>query len=109
MMLENVLVKSIAGSFRRCPEQLNNLNESDAELIPPELLKGEILALKVDGLADEIQAGLYEDPYVIGWTAVNATLSDLAAVGAEPIGMMLLLQLPPGDRQNSETHDAQRL
>ncbi len=95
MMLENVLVKSIAGSFARCPEQLNGLNESDAELISPEILRGEVLVLKVDGLADEIQAKLYEDPYVIGWTAVNATLSDLAAVGAEPIGMLLLLQLPP--------------
>jgi len=95
MMLENILVRSIAGGFARCPEQLNGLNESDAELILPEILRGEILALKVDGLADEIQAKLYEDPYVIGWTAVNATLSDLAAVGAEPIGMLLLLQLPP--------------
>ncbi|MEY3367148.1 MAG: hypothetical protein RI973_303 [Bacteroidota bacterium] len=94
MMLENSYIKSFAGDFARSPLQLNQLHEADAELINPEALAGEILVLKVDGLADEIQAGLYENPYVIGWTAVNASLSDLAAVGAAPIGLLLQLQTP---------------
>ncbi len=95
-MLEDQFVRGFLENFGRSPDQINKLYEADAELIRPGVLGGEVLALTVDGLADEIQAGLYDDPYVIGWTAVNASLSDMAAVGAEPIGLLLQLQIPPG-------------
>ena len=96
MMLENVLIQQFTKTFSRSPQQINGLHESDAELLRFESLGGETLAITVDGLADEIQAGLYDDPYIIGWTAVNASLSDLAAVGASPLGILLQLQLPAG-------------
>jgi thiamine-monophosphate kinase len=95
MMLENTFIQQFTKTFSRSPHQINGLHESDAELLQHESLGGEVLAITVDGLADEIQAGLYDDPYIIGWTAVNASLSDLAAVGASPLGILLQLQLPP--------------
>jgi len=101
MMLENKFVRGFLENFGRSPNQINNLYESDAELIRHDAFSSEVLAITVDGLADEIQAGLYDDSYVIGWTAVNASLSDLAAVGAEPIGLLLQLQVPP-DYKNSD-------
>ena len=92
-ILENALIAGLAGRFPRSPLQYNGLQESDAELIR---LPGTdvLLAVTADTIVEEIEAGLYADPYLIGWMTVIASASDLAAVGAEPLGILLSETLP---------------
>lgn len=93
-ILENALIERLAAGLPRSPHQLNRLRESDAELIH---LPGTniVLAVTTDGVVEEIEAGLYDDPYLIGWMAVMVNASDLAAVGAEPLGILLSQTLAP--------------
>jgi thiamine-monophosphate kinase len=92
---ENTLLAALAGVFPRSPMQLNGHQESDAELLrlPG---KSEVLVLSTDQIVEEIETGLYDDPYLIGWMTVIASASDLAAVGADPVGILLSETLPPG-------------
>jgi thiamine-monophosphate kinase len=94
-VLELALLRRLAAGFRRSPLQLNAHQESDAELVRLPGHHG-VLALTTDGLAEEIETGLYDDPYRIGWMAVLVNASDLAAVGAEPIGILITETLPSG-------------
>lgn len=88
---ETDIIRKVAGNFARHPFQVNQLMEADAEIIQR---NGEYLVLKTDGIHEEIKTKLYEDPYLIGWMAVTAPISDIAAVGAVPEGILLSLQLP---------------
>jgi thiamine-monophosphate kinase len=92
MLLENEFVKGFTSIFTKAPHQLNNRLEADAELFfgSPD----QVLAMNIDGLTEEIASGLYTDPFQIGWVTVVAALSDLAAVGAAPLGLMLYFQIP---------------
>ncbi len=94
-IIENALIERLAAGFTRTPHQLNELRESDAELI---YLPGSrvVLALTTDAVVEEIEAGLYDEPYLIGWMTVMVNASDLAAVGAEPLGILLNQTLTPG-------------
>jgi len=42
-----------------------------------------------DSIAEEIEVGIYKDPYLIGWMAVMVNMSDLAVVGALPVGILI--------------------
>ena len=84
---ENALVAQLALHMTRNPRQLNGLQESDAELITLSTGKSPILAVTTDSIVEEIEANLYTDPFLIGWMTVMVNLSDLAAVGAESIGV----------------------
>jgi thiamine-monophosphate kinase len=53
------------------------------------------LALTTDSIAEQISFGLYADPYLIGWMTAMGNLSDLAAVGANPLGLLIAKILPP--------------
>jgi len=87
-ILENRSVEHLVKNFSRSPLQQNRLHESDAELI--NLPGTEItLAITMDSIVEEIEAGLYTDPYLIGWMTVMVNASDLAAVGAVPLGMLI--------------------
>lgn len=90
---EIAFIERLAGTLPRSPRLLNALCESDAELIR---LPGtdHTLAVTTDAIAEEIAAGLYSDPFLIGWMAVMVSASDLAAVGAEPLGILLSETLP---------------
>ncbi|GAB4038978.1 thiamine-phosphate kinase [Spirosoma gilvum] len=100
MYSEEALLSLYKRLHQRSPNQYNAVNETDAELIR---LPGAIaqsgdsvnnwLALTTDTVVEEIQLGLLRKPYTIGWFAVMATLSDLAAVGALPIGLLMTYQL----------------
>ena len=70
-VLELALLRRLAAGFRRSPLQLNAHQESDAELVR---LPGQagVLAVTTDSLAEEIESGLYDDPFRIGWMAVLA-------------------------------------
>ncbi len=85
---EDGWVESLVRGFARSPCQLNRVHESDAELIR---LPGTdmVLAVTVDQIVEEVRAGLYDDPYLLGWMTVAASASDLAAVGAEPLGVLI--------------------
>ena len=71
---------------------MNSLLESDSELV--DIGKDQILAVTYDAIVEEIQEGLYTDPYQIGWMGITISISDLAAVGAEVIGMLMDLRIP---------------
>lgn len=86
------MLRHIASNFPRSPQELNALLESDAELVS--LGRGMTLAITADTIVEEIETGLYADPFQIGWIAVMANLSDLAAVGARPLGLVLIEHLP---------------
>jgi thiamine-monophosphate kinase len=90
---EIALVDRLARTFTRSPHQLNARHESDAELLR---VPGTdvVLALTTDDIAEEIETGLYRDPYLIGWMTVMVNASDLAAAGARPLGLLLSETLP---------------
>lgn len=92
---ENRRLTRWAELLPRAPQQVGGVHETDAELVP--LGGGRLLALTVDTVAEEVQLGLYRDPRTAGRIAVVAALSDLAAVGAEPIGLLLSVTLPARD------------
>ena len=54
-----------------------------------EVSESSILAITTDSIVEEIRLGLYDDPYLIGWMIVMVNLSDLAAVGADPLGILI--------------------
>ena len=87
LIKENVSIEKLVKNFSRSPVQINQLQESDAELIS--LNDENILALTTDSICEEIERGLYDDPFMIGWMMVTVNISDLAAVGATPIGILL--------------------
>lgn len=93
-ILENVKIERIAKNFRRAPHQRNKIHEADAELI--DLGKGyeKYLAITTDALVEEVTSGLYDDPYLIGWMLAMVNFSDLAAVGADPLGLLISVNLP---------------
>lgn len=92
VLLENVLLRKLSQQFERSPLQQNKFLESDAELV--KLDNGHVLALTTDSIVEEIATGLYTDPALIGWMTVVVNLSDLAAVGAEPLGILLSQNIP---------------
>ncbi len=99
-IVENALIGRLGSQLPRRPGQLNNSQESDAELIPLPCGMHQVLAATTDAVVEEIESGLYADPYLVGWMTVMANLSDLAAVGAEPLGLLVAETIPvdfPGE------------
>ena len=101
---ENALIDLLVAGFPRSPLQINATHESDAELVRldraclpalPADTPGPVLAVTIDSIEEEIASGLYSDPYMIGWVACMASLSDLAATGASPLGLLMSETLPP--------------
>lgn len=90
---ENYYLRFIAGTFLRSPNQINSILESDSELI--DIGNNQILAVTYDAIVEEINSGLYTDYYQIGWMGVTVSISDLAAVGANVLGLLLDLKIPP--------------
>jgi thiamine-monophosphate kinase len=88
-------IERLTSALPRSPRQLNALQESDAEIITvPGILSGRI-AITIDTIAEEIRSGLYADPWLVGWMSVMANMSDLAAVGADPVGILVSESIPP--------------
>jgi thiamine-monophosphate kinase len=97
-ILENKIINNLTKSFPRSPLQMNNIHETDAEIIQLENSPYD-LAITIDTISEEIKTGLYSDPYLIGWMSVMVNMSDLAAVGAFPIGIVIS-QIIPKDISN---------
>jgi thiamine-monophosphate kinase len=92
-IIENKLINDLTKSFSHSPLQVNRLHETDAEIIKLENSPND-LAITIDTISEEIKTGLYSDPYQIGWMSVMVNMSDLAAVGASPIGIVISQILP---------------
>ena len=93
-ILENAAIEAWIGVFSRSEAQANAPHETDAELIELPGVPDQYLAITIDTVVEEIRSGLYRDPYTMGWVAAMATLSDLAAVGAEPLGIVVSVSVP---------------
>jgi thiamine-monophosphate kinase len=70
---------------------MNKSHESDAEIIK---VNDTMLAITTDSISEEISCGLYDDPYLVGWMTVTVNMSDLAAVGASPLGILISEIIP---------------
>jgi len=95
---ETAFVNRLISGFNPPPRRRNAPHESDAELIEIAGEEGRgpvpVLAVTTDTICEEIDIGLYRDPYLAGWMVVMANLSDLAAVGADPLGLLVSETLP---------------
>lgn len=91
-LVEFGLVDFLTQGLERSPLQKNQRHMADAEIL--ELPSGDHLAVTIDGLFEEYKLGLLRDPEVVGWANVVHSLSDLAAVGARPLGVLLSYALP---------------
>lgn len=89
-------IAAFTAGLARSPRQRNAVHEADAELLEIADESAMLLAVKTDAVVEEIESGLYSDPELVGWMAVTSSLSDLAAVGAEPLGVLLAWTIPPG-------------
>jgi thiamine-monophosphate kinase len=95
-IFENITIDSWVQHFLRSPHQFNKPHDSDSELIEIPGNLRDYLAVTIDTVAEEITSGLYRDPYTMGWVTVMACSSDLAAVGAEPLGLVISASIEPG-------------
>jgi thiamine-monophosphate kinase len=93
-VLDHNLLHSLRDQLPYHPRQVNRLLTADAEIIDDLHYPGRYVVLKTDAIHEEIVSGLYKDPFTIGWVAVTAAVSDLAAAGASPDALTLLLQIP---------------
>lgn len=93
-------IERLTQQFRRSPLQLNRLQEADAEIICLDPRTSVCLAMTTDSIVEEIASGLYRHPYLIGWMTVTANMSDLAAVGAIPLGILISEVLPQDVQQD---------
>jgi thiamine-monophosphate kinase len=91
----------------RSPMQVGAVHQSDAELFP--IGDGRLLAVTIDTVAEEVAVGLYGDPQTVGRMAATSSLSDLAAVGADPIGLLTSVTLPDEGREGLQCAIAEGL
>lgn len=87
ILQERAELRSWLGDPPRHPDQPHGIYESDAEIV--RLHDGCFLAVSVDAVAEEIVAGLFQDTYTIGWVTAMTGLADIAAVGADPVGVLM--------------------
>jgi thiamine-monophosphate kinase len=88
-IFENREIQKITRNFLKAPHKIGNTHESDAEIINLGDSSEHYLAITTDALVEEVSNGLYENPYFIGWMLAMVNFSDLAAVGADPLGLLL--------------------
>jgi thiamine-monophosphate kinase len=67
----------------------------DAALIEP--VAGQVIASSIDGLVSGVHFPTRAAPDLIGYRSLAVSVSDLAAMGADPLYCMLALTLPSGD------------
>jgi len=93
-ILENLKIEKITKNYLKAPHKKNEIHEADAELIDFGKESEKYLAITTDALVEEVSTGLYDDPYLIGWMLAMVNFSDLAAVGAEPLGLLVSISFP---------------
>jgi thiamine-monophosphate kinase len=93
-IVENMRIGRMADRFLKAPHRINAIHEADAELIDLGEESDSVLALTTDALVEEVSSGLYDSPYFIGWMLATINFSDLAAVGADLLGLVISVSLP---------------
>jgi thiamine monophosphate kinase len=83
-------LQSILGKPPRSSRQKNKIFESDVEIL--KLALRSYLGISTDSVAEEISIGLYEDPETWAWLSVMSSVSDLAASGCRPLGLLMATQ-----------------
>ena len=94
MARENKIVKALlAGRPERKGEW--RLTGDDACVLPAWALAGEVIVASTDGLEEGIHfLDGWLEPEDLAWKLVAVNLSDLAAMGAEPMGYLMALAWP---------------
>lgn len=87
---ENTRLRKLLQGQPRSPHQTHGVFESDMEIL--RVGRGRWLGLSTDSIADEISGGLYRDPETWAWMCVMSSVSDLAASGMIPRGLLLSCQ-----------------
>ncbi len=92
-IVENRLIDQWVRGFTGPANRVNAAHEADAELVEMPGCPDSYLAVTIDTVAEEIAAGVYRDPFTAGWVSIVASLSDLSAVGADPLGLVVAVTL----------------
>jgi len=98
-IFENVEIDKIAKNFQKAPHKIGHTHEADAEIIDLGVGCQNHLAITTDALVEEVRSGLYENPYFMGWMLAMVNFSDLAAVGADPLGLLLSISYSPNGNE----------
>lgn len=83
------IIRKMVALKRKAPFQLNSAFETDTELIR---VKGMNISVTIDTITEELN-GLVKNPYTMGWLCVLSSLSDIAASGVTPLGILLACNL----------------
>jgi thiamine-monophosphate kinase len=89
---EGSLIVAMRECMARSPRQLNNAFEADAELL--DLGTAGRLAVTVDTLNGGAELATASTPYAKGWLTTTVSVSDLAAVAADPVAVLVSCSLP---------------
>lgn len=84
--LEFMEISRLLKSQPRSQRQINGLFEADCEILK---LSNCYLSSSTDSIGEEIDIGLYKNPELWGWMTAIASISDLAASGSTPLGLLL--------------------
>lgn len=93
-------IKKNLGKQLKSSHQLNDLFESDCEIMRTS--RSGYLTSSIDSLAEEISIGLYKEPETWAWMTVMSSVSDLAASGSTPHGLMLAAQWSFGTSEQTK-------
>ena len=88
---EGSMITAIRDGMMRSPLQLNGAFEADAELL--DLGTGGLLAVTVDTLNGGAELATASTPYEKGWLTTTVSVSDLAAVAADPVAVLVSCSL----------------
>ena len=80
MSKEKELIETINKYMPKSSQQLNNLFESDAEIVD---FKGPRLVYNIDDFSEE-DVLRDEEPYILGWNIAVGSISDILASGGRP-------------------------
>ncbi len=94
VIFENQQIQRMARYFDQPSKRFNKIHEADAELIDLGDASDFCLAITTDSIVEEITSGMYDDPYLIGWMIAMVNFSDIAAVGADPLGLLVSVNYP---------------
>ena len=80
------VLSKLLKSMPRSSLQRNSLFESDCEILE---VGNQFLAVSTDSIGEEIDLDIYRSSKLWGWMTVMNSVSDLAASGTKPLGMLI--------------------
>jgi thiamine-monophosphate kinase len=86
---ESIELTKLLKGMPKAKFKLNRTYEADCESFK---LGKNYISLSTDSVGEEIDLGLYKNPWLWGWMTVMNSVSDLAASGSDPIGILLCNQ-----------------